>query len=114
MKKKEGGFVAVFMTAPNAEAAAVIGERAVEEGLAACCNIIPAVKSIYMWKGQLCKEDEALVVFKTRGDMFGRLKTRLKELHSYEVPEIIAVDIKDGLKEYLDWIDENTAIRRTP
>lgn len=106
--KKDSDHVMVFMTASNAEAAAIIGERAVIEGLAACCNIVPLVKSIYTWKGRLCKEDEALAIFKTRQGLFERLKRRIKELHGYEVPEIICVDINAGLKEYLDWITENT------
>lgn len=113
MKNAGAGHIVVFMTAPNPDAAAVIGERVVEEGLAACCNVIAGLKSIYVWKGKVCKEDEALAIFKTRSEMFGGLKKRIKELHGYEVPEIIAVEIKDGLKEYLDWIDENTAVKRT-
>lgn len=102
------GYIVVFSTAPNPEDAAGIGKQVVEEGLAACCNIIPGLRSIYVWKGKLCDEGEALCIFKTRASLFERLKARIKELHSYEVPEVIAVNIESGLKEYLGWIDENT------
>ncbi len=102
------GHTVVFSTAPNADEGARIGKAVVEEGLAACCNIVPGLRSIYLWKGKLCDENEALCIFKTRDALFERLKKRIKELHTYEVPEIIAVEITDGLKEYLGWIDEVT------
>ncbi|MBI4949223.1 MAG: divalent-cation tolerance protein CutA [Deltaproteobacteria bacterium] len=101
-------FVIVFSTAPNEEEAARIGKTVVEEGLAACCNIVPRLRSIYTWKGKVHDEAEALSIYKTRDSLFGKLKERIKALHGYEVPEIIAVDIKDGLPEYLSWIDEVT------
>ncbi|MCR4288394.1 MAG: divalent-cation tolerance protein CutA, partial [Deltaproteobacteria bacterium] len=65
-------------------------------------------RSIYMWKGKPCDEPEALCIMKTRAVLFERLKARIMELHSYEVPEIIAVNIEAGLKEYLGWIDSVT------
>lgn len=102
------GYVIVFVTVPDAGAAAEIGRKAVEERLAACCNIIPGLRSIYVWKGKVSDEPEVLCLFKTRGALFEKLKSRIKELHSYEVPEIIAVDIEAGLGEYLGWIDEAT------
>lgn len=102
------GHIFVFMTAPNAEEAAEIGRKTVEEGLAACCSIVPGLRSIYRWKGRTCDEPEVLCIFKTRSGLFGRLSGRLKELHSYETPEIVSVDITRGLPEYLAWIDEST------
>lgn len=109
MKKGKDGYVVVFMTAPEPESAAAIGRKAVEEGLAACCSIVPGLRSIYVWKGKTCDEAEALCIFKTRRSLFPPLKKRIKELHAYEVPEIIAVNIEEGLEEYLSWIDESTA-----
>ena len=103
------GHIVVFMTAPNEEEAASIGRKLVEEGLAACCNIISAVRSIYLWKDELCDDREVLCIMKTRGELFERLKARAVELHSYDVPEVIALDIKDGSEEYLKWIDEVTS-----
>lgn len=105
----EGKYIVVLMTAPNEDDGAVIGRKVVEEGLAACCNIVPRIRSIYMWKGKLCDEPEALCIMKTRSVLFERLKARIRELHGYEAPEIIAVNIEAGLKEYLGWIDEVTA-----
>ncbi|MBI5970030.1 MAG: divalent-cation tolerance protein CutA [Deltaproteobacteria bacterium] len=105
----DGSCIMVFMTAANEKDAAKIGHTVVKEGLAACCNIVPRIRSIYVWKDKLCDELEVLCVFKTRAMLFDRLKKRIKELHGYEVPEIIAVDIKDGLDEYLDWIASVTS-----
>ncbi len=100
--------IVVFSTASSAEEAASIGKTIVEEGLAACCNIVQGIRSIYTWKGKLYDEFEALAIYKTRGALFERLKIRIKELHSYEAPEIIAVNIEAGLLEYLGWIDDVT------
>jgi len=102
------GHIIVFMTAPNAEEAASIGRKVVDEGLSACCNILPGLRSIYRWKGRVCDEPEVLCIFKTRSELFGKLSARLKELHSYETPEVVSVDIERGLPDYLAWIDENT------
>src|SRR3972149_11145766 len=102
-----GGNIVVFSTAPSGDEAERIGRAVVEERLAACCNVVGGLKSIYTWKGELCSEHEVLCIFKTRRDLFEPLKRRIKELHTYEVPEIIALDITSGLKEYLGWIDEN-------
>jgi periplasmic divalent cation tolerance protein len=103
-----GGRIVVFMTASGEVEAAEIARAVVGEGLAACCNIVPGVRSIYTWKGKLSDEAEALCIFKTKKTLFDRLKKRIKELHGYEVPEVVAVDIADGLEEYLDWVDEVT------
>lgn len=111
MDRAADGYIMVFMTTANAGDAERIGEKAVTERLAACCNIVPIMKSIYIWKGKLCKEPECLCIFKTRRSHFERLKKRIQELHGYEVPEIIAVPIEAGLGEYLAWIDESVAGR---
>jgi len=105
---KRGEYLITFVTAPNEEEAERLAEKTVSEGLAACCNIIPGVKSIYTWKGRVCKEGEVLCVFKTTGELFEKFKERVISLHSYEVPEVTAVEIKAGYKRYLDWIDEVT------
>ena len=102
--------IIVLISAPSEEDGAEIGKKIVEERLAACCNIVPAVRSLYWWKGELCDESEALCIFKTRAENFELIKARVVELHPYELPEIIAVDITDGLSPYLSWvIDESTA-----
>ncbi|VAV83778.1 Periplasmic divalent cation tolerance protein CutA [hydrothermal vent metagenome] len=103
-----GSYIVVFMTAPSEDEAAAIGKTVVEEGLAACCNIASGLRSIYKWKGKICDEKEVLCILKTRTELFEALKARIVELHSYEVPEVIAIDIKDGHGDYLKWIDEVT------
>jgi periplasmic divalent cation tolerance protein len=108
MTEDKTGHVVVFCTAPDMKEAERIGEAVVTERLAACCNIVPGLKSIYTWKGKLMNEDEVLCILKTRKTLFKALEKRIKELHGYEVPEVIAVDITSGLESYLDWIDEVT------
>ncbi|MEK6531549.1 MAG: divalent-cation tolerance protein CutA [Deltaproteobacteria bacterium] len=105
-------FVVVFSTAPNQKAALRIAKSAVKDRLAACCNIVPGLRSIYVWKERLCDEKEVLCVFKTRKAMCKKLENRIKELHPYEVPEIIAVDIDSGFKGYLEWIHAATRAGR--
>ncbi len=100
------GHIVVFVTAGSMEEGAKVARTLVEEGLAACVNIVPTVRSIYRWKGEVCDEEEVLMVIKTREDLFERLKARVRGLHSYEIPEIIALPIKKGLKEYLEWMDD--------
>ncbi len=101
-------FVVVMVTASSEVEAATIGRHVVEEELAACCNIVPSMRSIYRWKGKVCDEAEALCIMKTRAALFTALSERVKELHSYEVPEIISLSIEDGSRDYLDWIAEMT------
>jgi periplasmic divalent cation tolerance protein len=108
MTEDNTGHVVVFCTAPDMKEAERIGRAVVTERLAACCNIVPGLKSIYTWKGKVMTEDEVLCILKTRKTLFDALKKRLSELHSYEVPEVIAVDISSGLESYLNWIDEVT------
>ena len=78
-----------------------------EERLIACCNILP-VRSIYSWKGRLEDEREAALVMKTRKEKVGAAIDRIKELHSYEVPEIISFNVEKGSGKYLDWVWEET------
>ena len=101
-------YVVCMMTAPNEAEAKRIGRTLVEERLAACCNVIPNVTSIYTWKGKVREEGEVICLMKTRKELFSAIKKRIKELHPYDVPEIISLKIKDGLYEYLKWIDEVT------
>lgn len=97
----------VFSTVGRAEDAERIGRALVEGGLAACVNVLPAVTSIYRWKGKLEKEEERLLVIKTRADRFDALREALVALHPYEVPEVLALPVVDGHQPYLDWLDDN-------
>lgn len=101
-------YVVVFMTVPDEETGARVGRALVEEGLTACCNIVPKIRSIYKWKGKISDEGEALCIMKTRRELFDKLKERAAALHPYDVPEVIAVDISGGLPEYLKWIEDET------
>jgi periplasmic divalent cation tolerance protein len=99
----------VLVTVGNMEAASSIGRTLVEERLVACVNIIPRIHSIYWWKGEICTDEEVLLVMKTRSSLFPDLRTRVRELHSYEVPEIVAFPLEQGLPEYLKWVVEETS-----
>ena len=100
--------IVVIVTASNEEEAAKIGKALVDERLAACANIVPNIRSIYRWEGKVQDEPEALMLIKTTEDMFEALAARVKELHSYSVPEIIALPIGAGSTDYLNWISEST------
>ena len=103
------GRIVVFVTAPGAEDASRIGRALVEEGLCACANVVGSIRSIYRWEGEVRDDAEALLVLKTRDALFARLEARVRELHSYDVPEIIALPITAGSEPYLLWIDDMTA-----
>ena len=100
--------VIVFVTAGSDEEAVKIGKALVEEKLVACCNLIPRIRSIYWWKGEVCEEEERLLILKTQAALFPAVQSRVRELHSYDVPEIIALPIERGLPDYLTWIAEST------
>jgi periplasmic divalent cation tolerance protein len=83
-----------------------IAQPLIEEKLAACISIIPAVKSMYVWQGKFCQEQESLLLIKTSRAYWADLEKRIKVLHSYTVPEILAIPIEAGHKPYLDWIQQ--------
>ncbi|WP_456406449.1 divalent-cation tolerance protein CutA [Caldithrix abyssi] len=98
--------IVVFCTTPDTKTAEAIAQKLVENGLAACCNLIPGLTSIYTWKGKVQKDAEVLMMIKTDDRQYEKLEQTIKELHPYEVPEVIALDIKKGSKDYLKWIQE--------
>jgi periplasmic divalent cation tolerance protein len=97
-------YQAVITTCNNAEQARGIAHALVEESLAACVNIVPQVQSVYLWQGSVQSDAEYLLVIKSRADKFAAIEARIKALHSYELPEIIAVPIMNGSAEYLAWL----------
>ncbi|MBI2973862.1 MAG: divalent-cation tolerance protein CutA [Armatimonadetes bacterium] len=103
--------VVVLVTGPSADEAERIGRALVEERLAACANLIPSISSAYWWKGKIEEASEALLVLKTRQDLVERLVTRVRALHSYTVPEVIALPILGGNPDYLQWIDDSVESR---
>ena len=99
----------VLSTFPDLATARRLGRQLVEERCAACANILPAVESIYWWEGKVESGNEALVLFKTSAERYEALETTLRQLHPYEVPEIIALPIERGLPDYLRWVTGNCA-----
>lgn len=99
----------VLVTTPSADVAAAIARTLVEERLAACGNVVPAIRSIYRWEGAVHDDAEALLVLKTERRLLPELKVRLKALHPYQVPELLALPVEDGLADYLEWIGASVA-----
>jgi periplasmic divalent cation tolerance protein len=97
----------VLTTAASPEEAHKIARGLVERGLAACVNIVPKIESVYRWDGKVEEAQECLLLIKTTEAAFPRLSETLKELHSYEVPECLAIPVKDGSSPYLKWIDDS-------
>ncbi len=106
--KQDTEEIVVFITAPDEDGAVRIAKALVEARLAACVNIIRDIRSIYTWQGKIEDDAEVLLIVKTRGKLFDPLSAKVKELHSYSVPEIIALPIVRGSKDYLKWIREVT------
>jgi periplasmic divalent cation tolerance protein len=98
----------LHVTMPDQDRAAALARSLVDEGLAACVNIVPGVKSIYRWQGRLQEDDEVLCLIKTRAAVFERTRARILELHPYEVPEILAFAVDDGSPAYLEWLRQST------
>lgn len=95
----------VFTTWPDASAAREAARVIVEERLAACANIVPAVESIYRWEGKIETAAEVLMILKTTIGRYPQIEARVKALHSYEVPEIVSLRVADGLPAYLHWVE---------
>lgn len=99
-------FFVVYVTVGSPAEGERLANALVEERLAACVNRVGPVRSVYRWEGKLEQSEEELLIIKTKKDLFERLKIRVKELHSYSVPEIIALPIIEGNESYLKWLDE--------
>ena len=97
----------VLVTAPTQELAEQITTMIVQERLAACGNIVPGITSIYRWQDEVQHDTEVLIVFKTVNETVQRLAERVKELHPYEVPEVIALPVTAGSAAYLKWVAAN-------
>ncbi len=99
-------YIVVLVTAADKLEAEKIAQSLLNKKLIACANIIHPVTSFFFWSGKIDKAEECLVVMKSRRDLFKELAARLKELHSYEVPEILALPIVESSADYLDWMDK--------
>jgi periplasmic divalent cation tolerance protein len=98
----------VLVTTSTRDEAAAIAEALVSERLAACVNIVAAIESIYRWEGKVTCDSEALMIIKTTSDRYPELERRVKELHSYSTPEVIAMKIERGSAQYLNWVRDST------
>jgi periplasmic divalent cation tolerance protein len=99
----------VLLTAPDAASAEGLARALVEERLAACVNLVPGVRSIYRWQGRVEDASEVLLVVKTRAELGAALAARVRELHSYELPEVLELGVAGGSAEYLDWVRKETS-----
>lgn len=97
----------VYCTCGSEDNARKIARALVAEQLAACVNILPGIQSVYRWQGKIESDQEVLLIIKTRAECLGRLQERVRALHTYELPEIVAVPIVAGLEPYLNWITES-------
>ena len=102
-------FIVVYVTVGSPEEGKRVARALVEERLAACVNRVHPVKSVYRWQGQVEESEEELLIIKTRRELFKRLKKRVRELHSYSVPEVIALPILEGSEDYLRWLEEQVS-----
>lgn len=94
----------ILCTCPSEAAAATLAREIVTRKLAACVNIVPSVLSVYRWEGEVLEDAEALMLIKTEQSCLQLLKATIQELHTYDVPEVMAVDISNGSRAYLDWL----------
>ncbi|MCY0874280.1 divalent cation tolerance protein CutA [Acidianus infernus] len=99
--------IIVLTTISGLESGKKLARSLVEEKLAACVNIIPYVKSTYRWEGKVVEDDESLLIIKTDSSVKEKIIKRIKELHPYQLPEIITLDVTGGLENYLNWIAES-------
>jgi periplasmic divalent cation tolerance protein len=104
-------FIIIFCTVPSQEAGMKIADDLISGEYAACVNIVPGLTSIYRWKGDICKDNELLLIIKSRKSLFNDICSRIKALHPYEVPEIISYDISGGSESYLQWLLDSTGRR---
>jgi periplasmic divalent cation tolerance protein len=98
--------IVILITAASDDEAAKIARALVDERLAACANILPGVRSLFFWEGKTQDEREVLMVVKTRYSLLDSIVRRVKALHSYTVPEIIALPVLGGSQDYLNWVRE--------
>ncbi len=99
----------VLSSCPDAASAQVLTTALLSERLAACVNRLPGIKSMYRWQNQVERDDEVLLMIKTRAALYPQLEALIKDMHPYELPEIIAIPISQGSAEYLAWIDAETS-----
>ena len=103
----DSSFCVVFNTCPDKATAMRVANTLVEEKWAACVNIVPGMTSVYPWEGKITCAEEVLLLIKTQTALYDEMESRLREIHPYELPEIINVSISGGLDAYLGWIADS-------
>jgi periplasmic divalent cation tolerance protein len=94
----------IFVTVPTRKEGKRLAMRLVQEGLAACVNIVPGIESHYRWQGRMEKSKELLLLVKSSSSHFKKLEKRIRQLHRYNVPEVLALPVAHGSKPYLSWL----------
>lgn len=106
------GELVVLVTSPK-DIAESLATTLVAEHLAACVNVVPGVTSIFFWEGKVCQEAEVLLIIKTNQSSWNQLMLRVKELHAYDIPEIVSLPIAAGFQPYLDWINKSCSTKQS-
>ena len=106
-------YLVIFVTAKNLKEAKRIAKKLLEQKIVACVNIISGVQSFFWWQGRIDQSKEVLLILKSKKNLIKKIVHTVKSLHSYSLPEIIALPIVDGYKDYLDWIEESVSCRLT-
>lgn len=101
-------FIVIYCTVPNKKEGKEIAKNLVHHHLVACVNIIDKVESVFSWDGELCEEKEAMLVIKTKKELFNKVNILIQKLHSYTVPEVIALPVIEADETYLKWIAHET------
>ena len=101
-------YLLVLTTVPDPDVGQIIAEKIIEERLAACVTLSPSAQSLYWWKGKITQDQEHSLFIKTKKEAYAKLEEKIRQLHPYDVPEIIALPVYAGSKDYLNWIDNET------
>jgi len=101
-------FIVIYCTVPNKKEGKEIAKKLIEKKLVACVNIIDKIESIFSWDGELCEETEAMMIIKTKKELFDKVNAMIQALHSYNVPEVIALPMVEADEQYLKWIEHET------
>jgi periplasmic divalent cation tolerance protein len=101
--------VVVMVTTANQDEAIKIADQVVRSRLAACASTIPTVRSMYWWEGKMMDDQESLLLIKTTADKFNSLEETIRKVHSYKMPEIIAIPVSHGSLQYLEWVHRETS-----
>ena len=101
-------YLVMLSTAPSIEEGERLAKELLNRKLVACVNLIPRIRSLYWWEGKIEEDDEVLIIAKTRKELTQEIISLVKELHSYEVPEVLFLPVEGGNPDYLRWVDDST------